>query len=159
MALVGLTEYEKKRIRRELRARARRYGAWKGAGLKAPPKMSMKGWTGFSSNLAKKKLETDYIKSIGADKKQIDRRAATVRASYKKGKTSDKMKSHVTASGTKVPNLGKVKAGSMKTGAKRTVAKEWRNKHMTAAKAISDPVRRRAKMRQVANSFKHKIGA
>jgi len=162
---VELTEEEKRKIRRELRARARKHGAWKGAGLKAPPKMSMKGWKGFSSDASKKKLETQYIKSIGADTKQKARKASIVKASYKKGKTSDTMKSHVTKTGTKVPNLGKTKAGSMKKvagkkggGAARIAAKEWRTKHMTKAKTLKGTAKRVA-MRKVQAAFKHKIGA
>jgi hypothetical protein len=166
-----LTEEEKKRIRRELRARARKRGAWKGAGLKTPPKMSMKGWTGFSSDAAKKKLETQYIKSIGADTKQKERKAKIVKASYKKAKVGKDVKSAAMrasvskTTGKKIPNLGKTAAGSMKKvagkkggGAARIAAKEWRTKHMAKAKTLKGAAKRDA-MRDVQKAFKHKIGA
>ena len=168
---IGLTEEEKKKIRRELRARARKHGAWKGAGLKTPPKMSMHGWTGFSSDKAKKRLETDYIKSIGSDTKQKQRKAKIVGASYKKAKVGKDVKSAAMrasvskTTGKKIPNLGKTAAGSMKAvagkkggGAARIAAKEWRTKHMAKAKTLKGTAKRDA-MRKVQAAFKHKIGA
>ena len=160
-----LSEEEKKKIRRELRARARKAGAWKGAGLKARPKMSMKGSSVLSGDKAKRKLQTDYITKLGKNTKQKATRKKIVDAARTKGKSSPTMKSHVSKTGTKVPNLGKTKAGSMKKvagkkggGAARIAAKEWRTKHMAKAKTLKGTAKRDA-MRKVQASFKHKIGA
>ena len=161
----ALTEEEKKKIRRELRARARKKASWKGAGLKAAPKMSMKGSSVLSTDKVKKKSQTDYITKLGKNPKQKATRKKVVDTARAKGKASPIMKSHVTKTGTKVPNLGKTAAGSMKKvaekkggGSARIAAKEWRTKHMAKAKTLKGTAKRDA-MRKVQAAFKHKIGA
>ena len=153
-----LSEEEKKKIRRELRARARKKAAWKGAGLKNAPKMSMKGSSVLSKDKVKRKAQTNYITKLGKNPAQKAARKKIVETSRAKGKASPTMKSHVSSTGTKVPKLGKVKPGSMKTGSARKVAKDWRTKHMTKAKTLKGTAKRDA-MRKVAKSFKRKIGA
>ena len=166
-----LSEEEKKEIRRELRARARKSGAWKGAGLKKAPKMSMKGSSVLSQDKAKRKLQTDYITSVGKSAKAKTTRAKIVGASYKKAKVGTGTKSAAMraavskTTGKKVPILGKTAAGSMKKvaskkggGAARIAAKEWRAKHMAKAKTLKGTAKRDA-MRNVQKAFKHKIGA
>ena len=110
-------------------------------------------------------MQTGYITKLGKNPKQKATRKRIVDAARTKGKSSTTMKSHVSSTGTKVPNLGKVTPGSMKKvagkkggGAARIAAKEWRTKHMAKAKTLKGTAKRDA-MRKVQAAFKHKIGA
>ena len=141
---------DKDKLKKAVRSKVRKSAAWKGAGMTTAPKKSLKGSSVLSKDAKARKQQTTYLKKLGSSEGEKAERKSIAKSAFKKGKSSETMKSHVSE-GKKVANLGKTKHGSMKTGAKRKQADAWKTKHMTAAKTD-------AKRAKVQKAFRHKIG-
>jgi len=163
----AITSQQKRAIRSAMLAKFKQKGRRMGAAQvggganwrKAGGTGSLKGWTGFSTNPAAKKLEISYAQQVRKTQRAKDpagRKATRTTAMGVGAKSpalvqAQKMKA-ISKGGTVGRGTHAAVAGEKGGGAKRVAAKDWRTKHMSAAG--TDKVKRA----KVQKRFKHMIG-